>query len=84
MKNSDNFLAFAEHVKRIRKEAGLSQREMAVILGIGIPTLSKIERGILPSRLSCSVLFRIHQHFGIHPKNLFAPSLHNDFDMETP
>lgn len=74
MSHSNDFTAFAGQVKRIRKESGVSQKEMAVLLGIGIPTLSKIERGVLPPRLSCSVIFRIQQQFGIHPKDLFAPT----------
>ena len=77
MKNSDNFFVFGQHIKRIRKEAGLTQKEMAHRLGISIPTLSKIESGVLPPRLSCSILFRIHQQFGIHPKELFEPILTN-------
>ncbi len=73
MKKSDYFLAFSENIKCIRKEAGLSQKEMARMLGIGVSTLSKIEKGVLPPRLSCSVLFCIQRHFGIHPKDMFAP-----------
>lgn len=73
MKKSDCFLVFSENVKCIRKEAGLSQKEMAHMLGIGVSTLSKIENGVLPPRLSCSVLFRIQRHFGIHPKDMFTP-----------
>ena len=74
MKNSENFSLFSQHIKHIRNEAGLTQKEMAHILGIGVSTLSKIEKGVLPPRLSCSVIVRIHQHFGIHPKDLFSPN----------
>ena len=73
MKKTDYFFVFSENVKCIRKEAGLSQKEMAHMLGIGVSTLSKIENGVLPPRLSCSVLFRIQRHFGIHPKDMFTP-----------
>lgn len=73
MKNSENFLLFSQHIRHIRSKTGLTQKEMAYILGIGVSTLSKIEKGVLPPRLSCSVIFRIHQHFGIPPKDLFSP-----------
>ena len=78
MKKSNYFLAFSENIKCIRKKAGLSQKEMACILGISASTLSKIEKGVLPPRLSCSVLFRLQQNFGIHPKDLFATISNND------
>ena len=51
----------------------MTQREMAHKLGISISTLTKIEKGIIPPRLSCSILFRVQREFGIHPKDLFAP-----------
>lgn len=73
MKNFENFLIFSQNMKKIRKTAQLTQREMAQKLGISIASLSKIEKGILPPRLSCSILIRIHKEFGIHPKDLFEP-----------
>ena len=73
MTKSKNFLYFSYHIQRIRKEQKLTQREMAGRLGIGVRTLSMIERGILPPRLSCEIIFRIQDQFGIHPKDLFKP-----------
>ena len=73
MKNFENFLIFSQNMKKIRKDAQLTQKEMAHTLGISITSLSKIEKGILPPRLSCSILIRIHEEFGIHPKDLFEP-----------
>ena len=78
MNKSKFFLAFSENIKCIRKKAGLNQKEMARILGIGVSTLSKIEKGVLPPRLSCSVLFRLQQRFGVHPKDLFVPISNNE------
>ena len=73
MTKSKNFLYFSYHIQRIRKEQKLTQREMAGRLGIGVRTLSMIEKGILPPRLSCAIIFRIQDQFGIHPKDLFKP-----------
>ena len=73
MTKSKDFLYFSQHVQRIRREQNLTQREMADRLGIGVRTLSMIESGILPPRLSCEILFRIENQFGIHPKDLFKP-----------
>ena len=73
MDNFEKILIFSQNMKKIRKNAQLTQREMAQKLGISIASLSKIEKGILPPRLSCSILFRIHKEFGVHPKDLFEP-----------
>ena len=73
MKKIDDRSVFCYHIRRIRKENNMTQREMAHKLGISISTLTKIEKGIIPPRLSCSILFRVQREFGIHPKDLFAP-----------
>ena len=73
MKNFENFLIFSQNMKKIRKDTHLTQKEMARRLGISVTSLSKIEMGILPPRLSCSIIFRVHKEFGIHPKDLFEP-----------
>jgi len=62
-----------QNIKYLRREHELSKGEMAHILGVGIRTLNDIERGILPPRISCEMLFRIQHHFGISPGQLFTP-----------
>ena len=49
----------------LRRTNNLTKKEMAKILGIGIASLNKIEQGILPPRLSVTILFKIQAHFGI-------------------
>ena len=71
MKESKEFLFFSQHIRRIRIENRMTQKEMANRLEIGVRTLSMIERGILPGRLSCEILFRVQEQFGIHPRDLF-------------
>ena len=73
MKKHLEILYLGQRIKRIRAEQKISQKEMAHILGTGVGTLSKIEHGILPSRLSCEILFRIQDQFGIQPKELLKP-----------
>ena len=73
MKKFDNGSVFCYQIKRIRKENKLTQKEMAHKLGVSVSTLSKIEKGIIPPRLSCSILFCVQKEFGIQPKDLFAP-----------
>ena len=62
----------SKNIKKLRKEHGLSQKEMAQKLGIGSKSISMLEKGILPPRLSATVLIRIYQTYGIKPSDMFA------------
>lgn len=57
----------------LRRVHGLSKKEMANKLGIGIYSLTKLESGILPPRLTTNVLLRIYDVFGIKPAKMFLP-----------
>lgn len=63
---------FCGNVKRLRQKEGLTRKEMASRLGIGVETLNRLERGEIPPRLSATVICRISREFGIHPKELFT------------
>lgn len=56
---------FMKNIAYIRKKHGLSKREMAKLLKIGVESLNKLESGELPKRLSVKVLFEIERHFGV-------------------
>ena len=75
MSLSNKVQAMGKNINKLRKTNNLSQKEMAKELKIGVKTLSKIERGILPPRLSASVLIDIYFHFGVRPSELFDESL---------
>ncbi len=62
-----SFREFSKRLTLLRKQNGLTQKEMTKILEISVSTLSKIEKGELPPRLSVEILFQIHDHFGIPP-----------------
>ena len=64
-------LIFCENVKQLRKLHGLSKSKMAKLLGISTAGLSAIENGIIPPRMSCAVILRASDAFGIAPKELF-------------
>lgn len=55
----------SKNVKYLRKSRGITQKEMAKILGIGVGSLSKLEKGKLPPRLCVDVLFIMERAFGI-------------------
>ncbi len=73
MNNKKDLQIFCENIKTIREKTKLSQEEMAKKLGISRYSLSKIERGEIPPKLSCEILFTIHDEFGIAPSEMFCP-----------
>ena len=73
MDHQNDTRVFCENIKRIREENHLSYAEMGKRLRVGKDTVLTLESGVIPSRLSCGILFRIQKEFGIHPKDMFAP-----------
>ena len=59
---------FAYNVAWLRKHYGLSKKEMAEIMGIGIGSLNKVERGEMPPQMKVDVLIRIYKQFGVSPE----------------
>lgn len=69
------FQNFFENIRVLRAEKGLSKKEMAKRLRIGLHSLNLLERGVLPPRLDCLILYYIHREFGIRPAELFRGSI---------
>ncbi len=70
-KNTKELFYLSKNVTFIRKSNNLSKKEMAKLLGIGVKSLSKLEKGELPPRMGANIFFNIQKHFGISPKFLF-------------
>ena len=70
--NNKELIAFCQNVKKLRERNGLSKKEMAKILGIGISSLTKIEKGIIPPRTRADVVFKVLFHFKIKSHELFT------------
>ena len=66
---------FLQNVTWLRKHYGLSQKEMAKKLEIGVGTLRKIEKGELPSGLRIDVLYCIRKEFGIPMADMISVRL---------
>ncbi len=73
MKKDYDFSVFGDNLKAIRNKNGLSKKEMSKKLGIGTRSLSLIESGIAPPRLSSNILIKINREFGILPSEIFLP-----------
>ena len=59
--------AFAHNIRWLRKKYGLSKKKMAELLGIGLWSLNRLERGEIPPRMTIDILFAVQKHFGISP-----------------
>lgn len=66
-------IIFCCNLKYLREVNGLSKRKMAAKLNVGVKTLTHLESGILPKRLSCEILFHIKKEFNINPSDMFLP-----------
>ncbi len=62
----------------LRAHYQISQVHMAKLLGIGVASLRKIERGYLPPHLGVDILFFIHRNFGISPATILTTRLHKE------
>lgn len=70
METTEMLCFFCKNLKKVRKKNKLTQKEMAKILGIGVVSLSAIERGKVPPRLKVDIVIKIHQNFGILPSEI--------------
>ena len=59
----------------LRRRNGLSQKEMALTLGLGVRSLQRIEKGQIPGCLSVLHVHLLAELFGVSVKRLFAERL---------
>ena len=72
---TDTLEMFSHNITLLRAHYGYSQKYMAQLLGIGVGSLRKIEKGIIPPRLKVDVVFAVQNHFLICPNALFSDEL---------
>ena len=72
MNKKTEIIIFCENIKRIRIARRLSKKEMAKALMISVKSLTLIEKGILPKRLTTEVFVCIQKEFSIPPCKLFS------------
>lgn len=68
---------FCENMRILRAIHHLSQKEMAKKIGIGVKSLSFIEHGNIPPRLSTEIVWQVSKCFDISPSALFKPMRNN-------
>lgn len=65
-KREDRVLA--KQLVQLRKAHGLSKKEMAKRLEIGVASLNKLERGEIPPRLNVRFVWCVYDRFGVRPQ----------------
>lgn len=73
MKIENELLNFCRNVRQLRVSSGLSKAQMARLLGISPKTLTSLEQGIFPPRMSCKVLGNILLYFHVPACKMFIP-----------
>ena len=68
----DSIDILCKNVSFLRRKHALSKKVMAQKLGIGVHSLSLIENGVLPKRLTADVLIEIFYAFGITPERILS------------
>ncbi|MBE6674957.1 MAG: helix-turn-helix transcriptional regulator [Ruminococcaceae bacterium] len=75
MKSKYYINLFCENIKYLRKKHNLSKAEMAKRLNVGIGSITSIENGILPPRLSARVLITIEESFNVSASKILSVNL---------
>ena len=60
------------NVSFLRKKHRLSKKALAKRIGIGVKSLSTLERGVIPPRMSINAVFRLCKVFHVLPRALFS------------
>ncbi len=71
MDTDEEIQMLCRNILYLRKNAAMTQREMAALMGISVSTLRKIEAGQLPPRLGVDAVFALADAFSIPPGSLF-------------
>lgn len=66
-------LNFCNNIYCLRKNNHFSKAEMCRRIKVSIKTLSLLENGIIPPKISCEIIFNVSKEFNIKPKELFEP-----------
>ena len=68
----NSFAIFFHNIVQLRKNRGLSKKQMSNLLGIGLWSLNKLEKGEIPPKMDVNIIFKISKHFHISPAELFS------------
>ena len=70
---SRNIEDFCRNIAYLRKKNGLTQKQMAKIMGTSVYSIRLLEHGVMPEQLPYTVLYPLHEYFGVSVDALFLP-----------
>ena len=73
MTSEEKLLQFCANIRYLRHTHGLSKKNMASILGVGVNTITALENNVVSPRLGSSVLIRAGEYFHLRTCELFRP-----------
>ncbi len=71
MKKDAEIQILCKNIAMLRKKQGMTQRELASLMGIGVSSLRKLEAGVLPPRLEINAITALARAFPLSPAALF-------------
>lgn len=66
---------FSQNIVWLRKRYCLSKKAMARLLQISVRSLTRIEQGNFPPRVTVEIFFHVEDHFGIPPQVILTRQL---------
>lgn len=75
--HQDELYYFKKNVAFLRKANGLSQKEMAQKMMIGVETLRKLEQGITPPKLNACAVIMVISQFHVSAEELLKTQMEN-------
>ena len=66
---------FHKNIRYLRRTCHMTRKEMALVMGISVSTLGRIEKDGPMPRVNCQVLYRLCEHFGLSGDVLLYCSL---------
>ena len=74
MNIQEEITVFCRNIQHIRKKYYLSEKSMAMLMGIHEEDLLEIESGRLPKHISVEVLFRLQDIFDLPAGEFLTPN----------
>lgn len=65
--NNKNSIELCKNIKDLREFYKISKKSMSKLLGISVKSLTNLENGYIPQRMSVNVIIRICNIFNIMP-----------------
>lgn len=65
--NNKNSIELCQNIKDLREFYGISKKSMSKLLGISTKSLTILENGYIPKRMSVNIIIRICNIFNIMP-----------------